>query len=44
LHARFVDLDQYESHVIDASGSAEQVAETVLSGFRSDRLKLGGTA
>jgi predicted kinase len=44
LHARFLDLDQYERHVIDASGPAEQVAEAVLGGFRSGRLALGETA
>jgi hypothetical protein len=44
LHARFVDLDEYEGHVIDASGSVEQLADAVLSGFRSGRFALGGTA
>ena len=38
LYSRFTDLGQRESHVIDASGSAEQVAETVAASFRSGRL------
>ncbi len=44
LHARFVDLDRHEGHVIDASGPPEQVREAVLTGFRSGRLALGGAA
>jgi hypothetical protein len=44
LHDRFVDLDRYEGHVIEASGPAEQVAESVLFEFTSGHLALGGAA
>ncbi|MDQ6948995.1 MAG: ATP-binding protein [Actinomycetota bacterium] len=40
LHARFVDLGESETNVIDASGSVEEVAASVLSTFRSGRLAL----
>lgn len=40
LYSRFVELGQRESHVIDASGSAEQVADTVAAAFRSGRLAM----
>src|SRR5436190_20753920 len=43
-YARFVDLGESEANVIDASGSAEQVAASVLSAFRSGRLARGRTA
>lgn len=38
LYSRFVELGPRESHVIDASGSAEHVADTVAAAFRSGRL------
>ena len=38
LYSHFTELGQRESHVIDASGSAEEVAETVADAFRSGRL------
>ncbi|HVM65802.1 MAG TPA: AAA family ATPase [Acidimicrobiales bacterium] len=38
LHARFADLAHREGHAIDASGPPEQVAEAVLTAFRSSRL------
>ena len=38
LHAKFADLGDREANAIDASGSAEQVAASVLSNFKSGRL------
>jgi len=43
LHAKFVDLGHCEPHAIDASGSAQQVANAVLSAFKDGRLALGHT-
>jgi hypothetical protein len=36
----FADLAHREGHAIDASGTAERVADAVLDVFRSDRLIL----
>jgi hypothetical protein len=38
LHAKFVDLDHREAHAIDASGPAQQVANSVLSAFKDGQL------
>jgi predicted kinase len=38
LHSRFADLAHREGHAIDASGPPEQVADAVLTAFRSFRL------
>ena len=38
LHSRFADLSHRQSYVIDASGSAEQVADAVLTAYGSSRL------
>jgi len=40
LHSRFAHLAHREGHAIDASGPPEQVADAVLSAFRSSRLAL----
>ena len=38
LYDRFLDLGRYETHVVDASGTPEQVAAGVLAAFREQRL------
>jgi hypothetical protein len=38
LHARFADLGAFEAHVIDASGTPDEVALAVLTALRSERL------
>lgn len=38
LHTRFADLGAFEAHVIDASGTPDQVAVAVLTALRSERL------
>lgn len=35
LHARFSELGPYEGHVVDANGTADEVAASVLAAFRS---------
>lgn len=40
LHARFAELGPLESHVIDASGTSEQVAASILAAFTSGGLAL----
>jgi hypothetical protein len=40
LHARFAHLAHRDRHAIDASGPPEQVADAVLTAFRSSRLAL----
>jgi hypothetical protein len=40
LHSRFAGLAHREGHAIDASGSPEQVADAVMTAFRSSRLAL----
>jgi len=42
LHARFAALDVDPRHVVDASGTPDEVRDAVLSAFRADRLLVGG--
>jgi predicted kinase len=41
LHARFAALDLDPRHVVDASGTAEDVRDAVLVAFRAGRLVVG---
>jgi len=44
VHARVLDLELDDRHVVDASGSAETVSAAVLSAFRSGRLVVSGAS
>jgi predicted kinase len=39
LHDRFADLGDFEGHVVEATGTPEEVAAAVLAAFSSGRLK-----
>jgi predicted kinase len=40
LHAKFDDVGAYEGHVVDASGTPDEVAAAVLAAFRSGKLAI----
>lgn len=42
LYARFTDVGDREGHVVDASGPPVDVADGILSAFRSGRLAVAG--